>query len=167
MKTLKKEKKIFCPNCDSKYTDRVSYVYRCLKSRNAGRKLFEDEVETEIAKKNRIPDERKESLTIKLSPPQEAKVSFPALTVALMAFLLSWLVVGSILASRIGEKTYFFLTLIIVGSLAYPFFSTMDYIIKQVRKNYVHYKKKKSVWVKKYFCYDCEHVFFLEENSKK
>jgi len=160
---MKKEKRIFCPSCDSKYTDLVSYVYQCLKSENAGRKLFSDEIETEIAKRKQISPERKEELIKKLYPPKEDRVSFPALTVALMAFLISWLVVGSLLASRIGEKTYFFLTLIIVGSLAYPFFSTMKFIINQVRKNYIKYKKEKSIWVKKYFCYDCEHVFSLKK----
>ena len=164
---MKKEKKIFCPHCDSKYTDLISYVYRCLESENAGRKFFSDEIETEIAKKKKIAPERKDQLMEKLCPPKEAKISFPALTVALMAFLLSWLVVGSILASRIGERTYFFLTLIIVGSLAYPFFSTMKYIIAQVRKNYIKYKKEKSIWVKKYFCYDCEHIFSLKKKSEK
>ncbi|MDD3374398.1 MAG: hypothetical protein PHY73_01575 [Candidatus Omnitrophica bacterium] len=164
---MKLEKKVFCPNCDSKYTDLVSYVYRCLESEDAGRKFFSDEIETEVAKKKKINPDRREELKKKLCPPMEAKISFPALTVALMAFLISWLVVGSVLASRIGEKTYFFLTLIIVGSLAYPFFSTMEYIIAQVRKNYAKYKKEKSIWVKKYFCYDCEHVFSLKKEPEE
>ncbi len=166
---MKKEKRILCPECDSKYTDLISYVYRCLESENAGQKLFSDNIDSEISKKKKFPELKKETLLKKLAPPKESKVSFPAATVALMAFLASWLVVGSILSSRIGETFYFYLTLLIVGGLAYPFYSTMKLIIKQVRINYAKYKKEKSLWVKKYFCYDCDHIFTpnLKKKSSK
>ena len=104
---MKKEKKIFCPACDSKYTDLVSYVYRCLESENAGRRLFSDNIESEICKKKSFSKSKKEKLLKKLAPPKESKVSFPAVTVALMAFLASWLVIGSVYQAVLEKHSIF------------------------------------------------------------
>jgi hypothetical protein len=156
------EKKIYCPKCDSPHTDLISYVYQCLESENAGKKLFVDGFDTELNKKRELSAENREKLFTLIKPPQEAKVSFPAATVAMMAFFVSWLVVGSILISKIGERIYFYLTISFIVILAYPFYSTMDMIIKQVHKNYLRYKDLKNIWVKKRYCYDCGIIFILE-----
>ncbi len=161
------EKKIYCPACESPHTDLVSYVYQCLESKNAGKKLFVEGFDTELNKKREISKEKQEILLKTLKPPQESKLSFPAATVALMAFLVSWLVVGSILISKIGEKLYFYLTITLIALLAYPFYSTMEMMIKQVRTNYVRYRDEKNRWIKKRYCYDCELIFTTEAPSHK
>jgi hypothetical protein len=160
------EKKIYCPKCESPHTDLISYVYQCLQSKNAGKKLFVEGFDTELNKKREIPKEKHDVLLKLLKPPEESRISFPAATVALMAFLASWLVVGSILISRIGEKLYFCLTLALIVGLAHPFYSTMKFIIKQVRENYVRFRTQKSAWVKKRYCYDCGRIFTYEPPKK-
>lgn len=160
------EKKIYCPNCDSSHTDLISYVYHCLQSENAGKKLFVDGFDSELNKKREVPKEKREGLLTLIKPPKEANISFPSATVALLAFLFSWLVVGSSFASQMGERLYFYLTIAIVLGLIYPLHSTMLAIIKEIQQNYARYKKEKMVWVKKRYCYDCERVFVIEPASK-
>ncbi|HOD12779.1 MAG TPA: hypothetical protein PLO93_00725 [Candidatus Omnitrophota bacterium] len=160
------EKKIYCPYCDSYHTDLVSYVYHCLLTGNAGKKIFVDGFDTELDKKREIPAEKRGPLAKLLKPPKEAAIAFPAATVALLAFLFSWIVVGSSFASKIGEQLYFYLTVAIVVGLIYPFYSTMEAIIKDIQRNYARYKKEKELWIKKYYCYDCEKVF-IQANPNK
>lgn len=156
------EKKICCPACESPHTDLISYVYQCLTTANAGKKLFVDGFDTELNKKREIDPEKRQALSKALKPPKEANIKFPAATVALLAFLFSWLVVGSSFASQMGERLYCYLTIIIVLGLIYPLNSTMHLIIKQVQENYARYKKEKTVWIKKYYCYDCENIFIYD-----
>ena len=159
------EKKFPCPACQSSHTDLVSYVYRCLETANAGKILFVDGFDSELNKKREVSKEKRESLMKLLKPPQEANTSFPAATVALLAFLFSWLTVGSSFASRMGERLYFYLTLAIVFGLVYPFYSTLQAIIRQVHTNYERYKKEKTAWIKKRYCYDCENIFVAETQA--
>lgn len=160
------EKKVYCPFCDNYHTDHVSYVYHCLLTGNAGKKIFVDGFDTELNKKREIPAEKRAYLLKILKPPREAALSFPAATVALLAFLFSWIVVGSSFASKIGEQLYFYLTVAIVVGLIYPFYSTMEAIIKEIQRNYARYKTEKGLWVKKHYCYDCEKIFVLEDAQK-
>lgn len=69
------EKKIYCPKCDSPHTDLISYVYHCIESKNAGKKLFVDGIDTELNKKREISEEKRKILIKTLKPPQEAKLS--------------------------------------------------------------------------------------------
>jgi hypothetical protein len=156
------EKKIYCPRCDSSHTDLISFVYRCLQSGHAGQKLFTAGVETEFQKKRMFSEKKKAELLNALKPPAESKLSVPALTVALMAFFLSWLVVGSLLMSKIGGTTYLVITTLIILVIAYPFYSTLKFMISQIRTKYVKYRQEKSVWIKKRYCYDCEHIFTIK-----
>ena len=66
--------------------------------------------------------------------------------------------------SKIGGQTYLLITAVIITLIAYPFYSTMGWVIKQVRANYIRYRKAKSAWIKKHYCYDCENIFVLEES---
>ncbi|MDP8266601.1 MAG: hypothetical protein P9M07_06625 [Candidatus Aceula meridiana] len=164
---MKPDKKIYCPKCDSSHTELISYVYRCIESENAGHRLFVGEAETALQKKREFSPEKKEKFLKAFKPPVESKLSIPSLTVALMAFFLSWLVVGAMFLSKIGGRNYFIITLIIIAAIAYPFYSTFLLIIDQMRKNYAKYRKSKNVWIKKRYCYDCEAVFTLEPEEKK
>ena len=164
---MKPDKKIYCPKCESRHTELVSYVYRCLESQNAGHRLFVGDAETELQKKRQFSPEKKERLLKAFKPPAESKLSVPSLTVSLMAFFLSWLVVGAIFMSKIGGRNYFIITMVIIAAIAYPFYTTLLLIIDQIRKNYVRYRKAKNIWVKKHYCYDCEAVFTLEPKEKK
>ncbi len=161
------EKKIYCPKCDSSHTDLVSFVYRHLESDGAGHRLFIEGIETELQKKRQFSEYKKKVFLETFKPPVESKLSVPAITVALMAFFLSWLIVGSLLMSKIGGQTYLIVTMGIIIIIAYPFYSTLKFIISQVRKNYTRYRKEKNVWIKKHYCYDCEHVFSLEPEPEK
>ena len=125
-----------------------------------------DGFDTELNKKREIPEEKRTPLLKALKPPKEAAIAFPAATVALLAFLFSWIVVGSSFASKIGEQLYFYLTIAIVVGLIYPFYSTMEAIIKDIQRNYARYKKEKELWIKKYYCYDCEKIFIPEAPIK-
>lgn len=156
------EKKIYCPKCDSSHTDLISFVYQCLQSGHAGQRLFTEGVETEFQKKRKFSDKKKTELLNAFKPPTESKLSVPALTVALMAFFLSWLIVGSLFMSKIGGTTYLIITTIIIIVIAYPFYSTLKFMISQIRKRYVKYRQEKSAWIKKHYCYDCEHIFTIE-----
>jgi hypothetical protein len=137
-----------------------------LESENAGKKLFVDGFDTELNKKRELPKEKREKLLLSLKPPKEANISFPAATVALLTFLFSWLVVGSSFASQMGERLYFYLTIVIVLGLIYPLHSTMLAIIKEIQRNYSRYKKEKLVWIKKRYCYDCEYIFIHEPSLR-
>ena len=164
---MKPDKKIYCPKCDSSHTELISYVYRCLGSENAGHKLFIGEAETELQKKREFSPGKKEKFLKAFKPPVESRLSIPSLAVSLMAFFLSWLVVGAIFLSKIGGRNYFIITMAIIAAIAYPFYSTFLLIIDQMRKNYTRYHQAKSVWVKKRYCYDCDAVFTLEPEEKK
>ena len=164
---MMKPKKIYCPKCDSSHTELISYVYRCLESENAGHKLFVGEAETELQKKREFPPEKKEKFLKTFKPPAESKLSVPSLTVSLMAFFLSWLIVGAIFMSKIGGQNYFIITMVIIAAIAYPFYSTFLLIIEQMRKNYTRYREAKNIWIKKRYCYDCESVFTLKPKEKE
>ena len=156
---MKEEEKNYCPKCDSKHTDLISYIYRRLESENAGQEMFVDGIETALDKKRQFLNEKSQELIKKFKPPVESKVSFPAATTALLAFALSWIIVGSLLITKIGEMFYFYSTIAVILGVSYPFYMTMQDIIAQVHKNYLRYRKLKSVWVKKYYCYDCKLLF--------
>lgn len=159
---MKLSDKIYCPRCSSAHTDLISYIYHYLESENAGQKLFVDGIETELQKKRNFSKEKRMLFLEKFKPPLESKLSLPSLTVAMMAFFLSWLVVGALLMSKIGGRTYLLITSLIIIIIAYPFYSTMLFVISQVREKYARYREAKEKWIKKHYCYDCENVFTIE-----
>lgn len=163
---MKIDEKIHCPRCSSGHTDLISYMYHYLESENAGHRLFVDGIETELQKKRNFSKEKRTLFLEKFHPPVESKLSLPSLTVALMAFFLSWLVVGAFLMSKIGGQTYLIVTTLIIVLIAYPFYSTMLLVISQVRRNYVRYRSAKEAWIKKHYCYDCEYVFTIDSDLK-
>ena len=149
-------KEITCPKCQNVNLDSVPYVYQSLLSRGAGKDLFCD---SPIINTSQLSEPQRLRLIHRLTPPKAPKKSLPAGIIALMAFLLSWLITGSMLIGKIGQKTFFIVSLIIIAVIAYPFVHILNLVDKAFKRSVHKYMRVKNIWNKQYFCHDCHHVF--------
>ncbi len=160
-----KQNVLLCPKCESEDLDPVPYVYQSLKSKGAGRKIFRDEEVLETIETKELTPQERERLIKRLTPPPEPKKSLPAGAIAIMAFVLSWLITGSLLIGRIGQKTYFIISIIIIVTTAYPFFVILHTVDRKFRKSVAKYNRIKPLWNRQYFCNECQHVFLPKRKS--
>lgn len=155
------EKEKTCPLCRKTNVEAVSFLYQSLKSDEAGKKIFsQGPIATELSK---LSPRQKEKLLHRLTPPPEPKTSLPAGPIALMAFLVSWLATGSLITARIGQKAYFWLSVVIICAVTIPFYWILKLVIENFRREIFRYKKLKAVWKKQYFCHHCQRVFIPKE----
>ncbi len=146
-----------CPKCQGDDLDPVPYVYQILRSDAAGRRFFADP--ESFYPGDKMDKKHRERLLHRLTPPPEPKKSLPAGAIAIMAFVLSWLITGSLLIGRIGQTAYFVSSLIVILCTAFPFYATLRYVDREFRKSVARYNRIKPLWNKQYFCNGCHHVF--------
>ena len=151
-----RRKEITCPKCQNINLDSVPYVYQSLLSRGAGKDLFCD---SPVINSPKLSEPQRIRLINRLTPPNPPKKSLPAGIIALMAFLISWLMTGSMLIGKIGHKTFFIVSLIIIAIIAYPFIHILSLVDKSFKRSVYKYNRVKAIWNRQYFCNDCHHVF--------
>ncbi len=154
-------KEVACPRCKNTNVETVPFLYRSLKSKEAGKKILTEE--SLVTAISGLKPRQKERLLQKLTPPPEPSKTIPAKAIALMAFLISWIMTSAILADRIGEKKYFILLTAVSFIIVVPFFMILRFIIRDLLREVARYRKIKAVWNKQYFCRDCQDVFIPKD----
>jgi len=150
-----KKDAITCPKCESTKVETVPHMYKIVKSRNAGAKF----ILQDAPKHHHLPEAHRKILLKKLTPPVEPTGRLPAGIIAVMAFLLSWLGVGSLVIGKIGEKTYFILSIIFVIIAAVAFFYMINSTLEIFRKQFLRYKENRLRWENGLFCKECDKIF--------
>ena len=148
---------IICPLCEKNNVDTVAFIYRSLKSKGAGRKLFSEGLaQREI---DALAPHQRESLMRQLTPPKEPHISLPAGAIALMAFLISWLATSSVIIAWVGEKAYFVISVVVTVVMGFLFYSMLKTVITSFRKKTERYRALLANYNKHYFCHACLKVF--------
>lgn len=158
-------KEIECPRCQKTNIETVPFLYKTLRSQDAGAKLFTESAIKTIA--SSLTPRQKERLLHRLTPPPEPKKTLPAGSIAAMAFLISWLITSSFFIERIGQKAYSIMSAVVVLFLVVPFYATLKLVIVDFRRDITNYRKIKEVWDKQYFCRDCQDVFIPKDDETK
>lgn len=152
---------IECPKCQSEMVEPVPSFYNHLRTKGLGRKLF---TESPLPLKTpELNEKQRTRLLHRLTPPAEPKHSLPAGTIAMMAFLVSWLTTGAILIARLGYQSYFILTMLIVLGMVVPFYLILNLVIHDFGRIVNKYNRLLHAWEKQYFCHECHHVFIPKE----
>ncbi len=161
---MRPKDEITCPKCRGESIEDVPSYYQTLKTKGLGRKLF---TESPLPLKTPELSERQRArLLHRLTPPAEPKHSLPAGTIALMAFLISWLTTVTILVARLGYKMHVLFSILIILSTAIPFYLILNIVILDFRRIINKYHRLRTAWEKQFFCLDCHHVFMLKKEDE-